>query len=78
VSSLANHDVRFEAVLRDIDGEITSGVACADDQNPVSFEIVDVVVLAGVQLPAGELARNGQTVSGSDPPPGAATDPAVP
>jgi hypothetical protein len=45
-------------VLRDVDGEIAARVACADDENPASFELLDVVVLAGVQLPAGELAGN--------------------
>ena len=44
--------------MRDVDGEIAARVACADDENPASVEILDVVVLAGVQLLTGELARD--------------------
>ena len=58
VPAFANDDVHFEAVLRDVDGEIAARVACADDENPASVEILDVVVLAGVQLLSGELARD--------------------
>jgi hypothetical protein len=47
---------RSEAVLGDVDGDVAAGVAGADDEDAVAGEVADVVVLAGVQLRAGELA----------------------
>ena len=58
VDALTDDDVDVEAVLRGVDGEVAAGVAGADDEDPVALDVAGVAVRAGVDLLAGEVARD--------------------
>ncbi len=55
---MPHHDVGFETVLGDVDGEVAAGVAGPHDEHTVAFDIPDVPVAAGMNLLAREGARN--------------------
>ena len=57
MNALADNNVDFQTGLSNIHSHVAAGVAAADNQDAIAFEVIYVLVLTGVDLSAGKFFR---------------------